>query len=124
MKQINRPVSSHLSSYKPQITSINSIFHRISGFVLSFILLCLNFFVIVTSSFVSINLIYFLLYLFSLIFVVLYFIVLMTFFFHLLNGVRHLFWDFCLGLDIESITKSALLVIFFVFVLIFIFIFL
>ena len=31
MKKNNRPISPHLSIYKPQITSILSISHRITG---------------------------------------------------------------------------------------------
>jgi succinate dehydrogenase / fumarate reductase cytochrome b subunit len=36
----NRSLSPHLYAYKPQITSVISIFHRITGSLLAIILLC------------------------------------------------------------------------------------
>ena len=36
MKKNNRPLSPHLTIYKPQITSIMSISHRVSGVFQSF----------------------------------------------------------------------------------------
>ena len=43
MKQ-NRPLSPHLSVYKPQITAMLSIYHRITGAVLSLAIVLLLFF--------------------------------------------------------------------------------
>ena len=42
MKKTDLPLSPHLQIYKPQITSILSIGHRISGFCLNFFLLFLG----------------------------------------------------------------------------------
>lgn len=120
MKQLNRPIATHLSSYKPQITSINSIFHRISGFILSFILFFISLIIIFISSFISFNLFYILFSLFNFITPLICYILMLTFSFHFLNGIRHVFWDFCLGLDLENITKTALLTIFTAFMLVFI----
>ena len=37
MKQRIRPLSPHLTVYKPQLTSLLSIFHRVAGSLLGFI---------------------------------------------------------------------------------------
>ena len=39
MKKSELPTSPHLQIYKPQITSILSIAHRISGFCLNFLII-------------------------------------------------------------------------------------
>lgn len=112
MKQFNRPMSPHLYSYKPQITSLISIFHRISGFILSFILLFNSFYFIFVSSFVSFKYCFFIIYFFIFIFLFLYYIIFMTIFFHFINGFRHLLWDFCLGLDLKNLTFTGFVVLF------------
>lgn len=88
----NRPLSPHLQVYRPQLTSVMSISHRISGLLLS-----LGMMVVVTwlvalaagpDAFAAVNgwlaspvgLIGLLLWTAAL-------------FYHLLNGIRHLFWD-------------------------------
>lgn len=124
MKQYNRPLSPHLYSYKPQITSLVSIFHRISGFILSFCLLFNSFYFLFVCSFLSFKYFFYLIYLFSLMFLFLYYILFLTIFFHFLNGIRHLLWDFCFGLDIKNLTFSGLLVIFMVILFILVFIYL
>lgn len=107
MIQLNRPLSPHLYSYKPQITSLFSIFHRISGFFLSFCLLFNSFFFIFVCCFVSFRYFFIGFYVISLVYIYIYYILLITIFFHFLNGIRHLFWDFCLGLDLNNIFLTA-----------------
>jgi succinate dehydrogenase / fumarate reductase cytochrome b subunit len=104
------PISPHLQIYKPQITSVLSILHRISGFFLflgSFIwsgwliglasgpecyvwvqdmaLHPLGLIVLVGWSFVL--------------------------FYHILNGIRHLMWDAGIGVDINTATKTGWVVV-------------
>ncbi len=103
---VNRPISPHLQIYKPQLTSVLSITHRGTGIflclgilLLTIWLVCLalgeesyNIFYKYTTSW------YGKLFLISFIF---------SLFYHLTNGIRHLFWDFGLGLDLSTTYKSG-----------------
>lgn len=105
-----RPVSPHLQIYKPQLTSVMSILHRITG-VLTFagsifILVWLvslawdaPLYSFLQEVAVSIPVQVFLFF-WSLALV-----------YHLLNGLRHLSWDVGKGLEIPEIYKSGKLVI-------------
>ncbi len=116
MKKINRPLSPHLTIYKPQITSIMSISHRISGVFQSIGLLVISFLIYTiylgegTYNLLNIILasilgnIFFVIYTFSL-------------FYHLLNGIRHLLWDFGLGFNLSNVTYSGYVIIFLAFFL-------
>ena len=111
-----RPISPHLQVYKPQITSVLSIFHRITGVALTFGLILLvswiftlslgeeyfEYFVIFIKSWFG------LLILFGFTFALNY---------HLCNGIRHLFWDAGYGYEIETVHKSGLAVLVVSFVL-------
>ena len=113
MPERNRPISPHLSIYKPQITSVLSILHRVTGVGIFFLIViavwgCLilqsisygsdeNLFS--TNGFFS----YFLqLYIILFIFCISY---------HLCAGIRYLVWTFGVGFDIEKVTMSAYIVI-------------
>lgn len=111
----NRPLSPHLTIYKPQITSIVSIFHRISGscLALSAIFLMFIFYsdIIYSEYYICYSqtlLIQFHLYwLFS----SFYNLICILFVFHISNGVRHLIWDFAIGLDNKNITATGICVL-------------
>jgi len=106
-----RPLSPHLSIYRPQLTSVLSILHRGTGVVLSLCILMLILWLsmLATGSerfdrveaLVGNPLVRLLLLggLFS-------------FFYHLCNGVRHLFWDAGRGLSIEQTYRSGWAVVF------------
>ena len=92
MKKPNLPLSPHLQIYKPQITSILSITHRVSGFFLSIsifflvmILLALSLGENQYNFFVSL----FAKYPLKLIF----YPIIFGFSYHMLNGFRHILWD-------------------------------
>ena len=109
-----RPLSPHLSIYKPQISSVLSIMHRITGLLLFIFVLALSWLMILMLSssmgfallewdFIFIvNSCWFKAYLLC---------VLFCLYFHLFNGIRHLFWDVGLGFEIKSIHKSGWFVI-------------
>ncbi|MCG8379270.1 MAG: succinate dehydrogenase, cytochrome b556 subunit [Proteobacteria bacterium] len=101
MKSVKRPLSPHLQVYKPQLTSILSITHRGTGVFLSLGALLLTFWLVglasgeviynnlqqhITAWYGKLILIAFI---FSL-------------YYHLANGIRHLFWDIGLGLEIST----------------------
>ena len=107
-----RPLSPHLQIYKPQLTSILSILHRATGIALSMGSIILVFWVIAltlgdTTYTLYLNIInnwFGKLILFGFTFAL---------FYHLSNGIRHLFWDAGYGYDLKQAYMSGSLVIFF-----------
>lgn len=105
-----RPLSPHLQIYKPQLTSVLSISHRATG-----IALALGTFPLVywfwsvahgPAAYEQVFEIYGswlgLLCLFAWSF---------CFFFHLANGIRHLFWDMGYGFELSQVYFSGWLVV-------------
>ena len=93
MKKQDLPLSPHLQIYKPQITSILSISHRITGFSLNFSI------VIMVYGLFSLSLgekyfNFFLVFVNSIPIKVILFLTILGFLYHLLNGIRHILWDF------------------------------
>lgn len=108
-KTVQRPLSPHLQIYKPQITSVMSIFHRITGVGLSFALV---FFVWFTLSLISGEEAYqnFRGFLGSLIGVPMILAIIIGLYYHLFNGIRHLLWDAGHGYKIDCVTRSGKIV--------------
>jgi succinate dehydrogenase / fumarate reductase cytochrome b subunit len=105
----NRPLSPHLQIYKPQITSVLSISHRLSGIFLSLGLLAMFAFVLLLSMGQN----YYELWKYfsnSLIGELILMGWVIALFFHMFNGVRHLFWDYGLGLSLSVAKWTGLLV--------------
>jgi succinate dehydrogenase / fumarate reductase cytochrome b subunit len=109
--QKERPLSPHMSIYKPQLTSMLSILHRATGVFLTLgtpllvfwlwsvaagpqayasMQACLNHWIaqlaLLGWSF--------------------------AFFYHLCNGIRHLFWDVGRGFELTTLNKSGWFVLF------------
>ena len=111
MNKENRPTSPHLTIYKPQITSLLSISHRITGIIQSFGLILIFILILLiisekeTYKFIElftqslIGKIFFILYTFSLLY-------------HTLNGIRHLIWDLGFGFDLKNVNYSGYSIIF------------
>ncbi|MGH1426641.1 MAG: succinate dehydrogenase, cytochrome b556 subunit [Arenicella sp.] len=105
-----RPLSPHLSIYKPQITSILSIFHRASGVFLSIGIPLIIYWLYalsggpaayeVASSFFSNILVKIGLFFWT-----------AAFYYHLCNGIRHLFWDMGKGFDLQHLRTSGIAVL-------------
>ena len=106
-----RPLSPHLQVYKPQLTSILSILHRGTGIVLSIGSIFLVSWILVLTLGESAYQIYSKL-------VNNWFGKLVIFgftfglFYHLSNGIRHLFWDAGYGYDLKDAYISGFAVIF------------
>jgi succinate dehydrogenase / fumarate reductase cytochrome b subunit len=105
-----RPISPHLQVYKPQLTSVTSILHRFSGIALSAGVLYLLCWLIAAANgaesfdaLQSFN--------GSFIGRVLLFGWSVAFFYHLLNGIRHLAWDAGFGFELPAAAKSGYAVI-------------
>ncbi len=110
MSTQNRPLSPHLQIYKPQITSVLSILHRITGVALAFGALLLVYWLVAAASgpeafataqaFFGGPLGLLLLFGWS-----------VALFYHLCNGIRHLFWDAGLGFELPTVYRSGYLVV-------------
>jgi succinate dehydrogenase / fumarate reductase, cytochrome b subunit len=106
MVREDRPLSPDIQIYRPQLTSVLSITHRLTGIALSIGSPLLVFWLIAAAagpsayaplhSFLAswLGLLVLLGWTFS-------------FFFHLCNGIRHLFWDAGYGFDLQSIYASG-----------------
>ena len=110
MNNKNNPLSPHLQIYRWQISSLISITHRITG-ILNFLgLIFIS--VWISSAGISENLFeYFLIFLKS--FIGEFFLIGFTWSisYHLLSGIRHLFWDLGYGYEIKTANFSGILVI-------------
>ncbi len=110
MTNLKRPLSPHLQIYKPQLTSVLSITHRITGVALSI----LSLFIPLTLVSVVLGVGYFNILKVFLTNIFIQLLITASIFvlaYHLLNGIRHLFWDYGLGLSMKDTYISGYLVL-------------
>jgi succinate dehydrogenase / fumarate reductase, cytochrome b subunit len=104
-----RPLSPHLGIYKPQLTSIMSILHRATGIVLAIGILPLTYWLYSISlgeeAYNQVQSI-----IGSPIGLIMLFGWSFALFYHLCNGIRHLFWDAGLGFEIKNVYRSGYVV--------------
>ena len=93
-----RPLSPHLSVYRPTMTMAMSIAHRISGAALYVGVLLLAWFLIAVSSDAS-SFAVFSDFISSFIGRLTLFVITWALFHHLVGGIRHILWDAGYGLD-------------------------
>ena len=110
MATTSRPLSPHLQIYRPQLTSVLSITHRATGILLCFGAIVFAWWVVALSigpeAFAAVRsalgswlgILFLLVWTYS-------------FFFHLCNGIRHLFWDAGFGFEIRTADASGKAVI-------------
>ena len=102
----NRPLSPHLQVYKPQITSILSITHRITGVVLCIGAVLLTYWLMAATygpdAFATAQAI-----LGSWLGILVLFGVVFSLWYHLANGIRHLAWDAGWGFEMSQLTTSG-----------------
>ncbi|CUK05957.1 succinate dehydrogenase, cytochrome b556 subunit [Shimia thalassica] len=116
----NRPLSPHLSIYRPQLTSATSIFARITGVaLLGAAVLVVWWFLAAASGPEYFDLVNGLMT--SFLGDLVMFAALWAICYHFLSGLRHLYWDTGRGLEIETAEKLAKGVIIGSFVLTFLF---
>ena len=102
----SRPLSPHLQIYRPQLTSILSITHRGTGIFLSLGTLVLAYWLIsiaggegpYTAARECLSSVPGKLLLGAWSF---------SFYFHLCNGIRHLFWDAGIGFELKTVYASG-----------------
>lgn len=106
----NRPVSPHLQIYKPQITSILSITHRLTGVALCGGAVLLTYWLMAATygpdAFANAQAIlgswFGRLVLLGVVF---------SLWYHLANGIRHLAWDAGWGFELDKLKMSGIAVI-------------
>ena len=106
MSAERRPLSPHLQIYKPQLTSVLSISHRITGVGLAAGTLLLTWWLLAAAAgpeaFATVQGVlgswigYLILFGFS-----------YALMYHLCNGVRHLFWDAGRGFELPTVYKTG-----------------
>ncbi|WP_395476669.1 succinate dehydrogenase, cytochrome b556 subunit [Rickettsia endosymbiont of Pantilius tunicatus] len=98
-----RPTSPHLTIYKPQISSTLSILHRMTGVALFFTVSILAWWFIFSkfdSNYIQLA---------NCCCIIKICLILTSFawFYHLCNGIRHLFWDIGYGFSIKAVNLSG-----------------
>ena len=106
----NRPLSPHLDIYQYQITWTVSIMHRITGVAMTLgLILIVAWLVAAAFSPELFSLIDGVLR--SWIGMIIIFGSLWAFWFHFLNGIRHLFWDLGYGFYLSTVWRSGWVVV-------------
>jgi succinate dehydrogenase / fumarate reductase cytochrome b subunit len=110
MEITNRPLSPHLQIYRPQITAVLSITHRATGVFLAIGTLLLVYWLFSLArgpeAYAGAQAL-----LGSWIGQIALFAWTLAFFYHLCNGIRHLFWDMGRGFDIRNLYASGTAVV-------------
>ncbi len=106
----DRPLSPHLQVYNPQLTSVLSIMHRITGVALAVGTLLLVYWLAAAAGgpesyaaaqgFIG-----------SFVGRLLLFGWTVALFYHLANGIRHLFWDAGYGYELSAVYRGGWLVV-------------
>ena len=110
MAQVERPLSPHIQIYKPQISSVLSILHRITGVALGVGTLLLTWWLTAAAYGVAA-------FTHAQGFMASWFGQLLllgftfAFFYHMSNGIRHLFWDMGKGFALETVNKTGWLAV-------------
>ena len=110
MKKSELPISPHLQIYKPQITSILSIAHRVTGFCLNFLIVFVSLWLLSLSlgepfyhHFIEFSDTIFMKLVMS--------VSIFGLSYHAMNGIRHIFWDFGFLLSNSSALISGIIVV-------------
>lgn len=110
MSKVARPLSPHIGIYRKQITSVLSILHRLTGLALyAGSLLLVALIVVVAYSPTDYEVLHDAIV--SPLGRTLLFGWTFSFFYHLMNGIRHLYWDAGRGFEMSSVTRSGWLVV-------------
>ena len=109
-QQDKRPLSPHLQIYKPQMTTVMSIFHRFTGIALAIGTVMVAWLLIAAATgqeaydcfttFATHPLGHLMLFGWS-----------VALFYHMFNGIRHLFWDMGYLFKIQNATRAGIVVL-------------
>ena len=104
--EINRPLSPHMTIYRPQVTSMFSILHRATGVGMAVSAFLIVWWFLAAASSPE----YFAIadgFLTSWFGRLILILSVWGLWYHFCNGIRHLMWDMGYGFEIESVTRSA-----------------
>jgi succinate dehydrogenase / fumarate reductase cytochrome b subunit len=111
MSSGNRPLSPHLQIYRPQLTAVLSILHRLTGVALAPGTLLLVYWLAAAAAgpeaFATAQVL-----VGSIVGRLLLLGWTFALFYHLCNGIRHLVWDAGYGLELPDLYRSGWLVVF------------
>ena len=116
MTKESRPLSPHLSVYRWQVTNTLSIIHRMSGVILYFGGLFLSLWIAAIAFGGSFSQVIFSILDHNLIRLMLVGLT-FVFFYHSLNGIRHLAWDIGKGFEPNQVMNSGILIVCLTFIL-------
>jgi succinate dehydrogenase / fumarate reductase cytochrome b subunit len=106
MPPTERPLSPHIQIYRPQITSVLSILHRITGVALTIGTLFLTWWLVAAAygedAFANAQG-----FLGSIVGQVMLWGFTFAVFYHFANGIRHLAWDFGWGFELGEVRASG-----------------
>lgn len=105
-QQVRRPISPHLQVYRPQITTVTSIFHRMTGVALGLGAILLSLWLAAAAASqpafawaqAAVNSIPGLIVLFGFT---------LALFYHFCNGIRHLAWDAGYGFELPAAHRTG-----------------
>ena len=106
-----RPLSPHLTIHKKLLTSVFSIFHRLTGIALSIGSICITFWIAI----IALGPKYFSIFEYISSLILFKFILLLWtvgIFYHLFNGIRYLFWSYGIGMDLKTVYNSGYIILF------------
>jgi succinate dehydrogenase / fumarate reductase cytochrome b subunit len=110
MSATDRPLSPHLQVYRPQITSVLSILHRLTGVAVTFGTLLFAWWLVAAAygpdAFDTVQSFFG-----SLIGQLLLWGFCFAVWYHFANGIRHLLWDFGWGFELGQVRLSGLAVV-------------
>ncbi|MCI0400407.1 MAG: succinate dehydrogenase, cytochrome b556 subunit [Gammaproteobacteria bacterium] len=110
MAQDKRPLAPHLQVYRWQLTSVLSITHRATGMLLTLGTILLAYWLLAIAAgpgaFASAQAL-----LGSWVGQVVLFLWTLALYYHLCNGIRHLFWDAGYGFEIKTVYASGMAVV-------------
>lgn len=104
-----RPLSPHLQVYKPQMTSVSSILNRITGAGLAVGLIVFTWWLVAASIGPDAYAL-FTEFAGSSLGLVLFVGWTAAFYYHMVNGIRHLIWDFGVGINMKNAYNTGFLV--------------
>jgi succinate dehydrogenase / fumarate reductase cytochrome b subunit len=110
VNRVNRPLSPHLTIYRPQMTSISSIFVRITGnALLAATLLLIAWLLAASTSAVAFDWVQCVItsWFGDLVFL----LSLWALWYHMLGGLRHLIWDTGRGLELKAAERMGWMMI-------------
>jgi succinate dehydrogenase / fumarate reductase cytochrome b subunit len=111
----NRPTSPHLQIYRWNLSSLTSIFHRLTGVALYFSVIAISWFIIFYSTKINVGETEtcdcLMMTVMRSIFTLAGIAVTFSLYYHFCNGIRHLFWDIGKGFNVKTANRNAVIVI-------------